>query len=149
MAALAAGVPTVDLDELAPRPCGLVVELAHQLPPTNIADGFRQRPVLDHIFHREAFSTDHLVLVDDLPGEFMKVVKPGIGDFRVAPGHFLLCFRPIVRAFLLTAQLPLRPRQFACVTHRMAGVVDPPTVTGHEQVFQAEINAHHLRRDGQ
>ena len=78
-------------------------------PSPHVTDGFGQMPVLDHILHREAFKTDHLVLVDDLTGEFMKMFKPCVGDFGVALGKLLLRFGAIIRAFLLATEAPLRP----------------------------------------
>lgn len=123
------------MNELTPRPVGLVVELACQLTPVHATDGFGQMPVLDHILHRVAFKTDHLVLVDDLTGEFMKMFKPCVGDFGVALGHLLLRFGAIIRAFLLATETPLRSRQRALVACRVAWSIDLGAITGHGQVF--------------
>ena len=125
MAALTAGVPTVNLDELTACPFRLVGQLPGKLTPASIADGFGKMPIFDHILHREAFQTDHLVLVNDLAGEFVEMVKASIGDFRVAPRHFLPGLGTIGRALLFARQVALCPCQLSRIARGMTGIIDP------------------------
>lgn len=68
VAAFAGRKEPVDFDIRPTCPCGLVFQLASQLPPAGIGDMFGQCRVFNHVLHREVFSTNYLVFVNQFAG---------------------------------------------------------------------------------
>jgi len=139
--AFAAGEPAVQLDQLAPGPRRLVLELSDQFAPASIGDGLAQRPIADQVLHRQRLDTDHLVFVDQSARQLMQAIKSGIGNFCVQAGDLLSGFGPVLRAPLLAAQRPLGLGQAGSVLRRVARIARPLPVGGDEQVLQAQVDA--------
>ena len=95
------GVPLVDFHQRAPIPTGFVVQLAHELPPADVADGFGQVRVLDHVLHRQTLRTHDLVFVNDAHREVVLVVPPRVSDTGVNARDLGPRFVPVLRAFFL------------------------------------------------
>src|SRR6266566_339267 len=105
------GVPLIDFHQRAPVPTGFVVQLAHELPPADVADGFGKVRVLDHVLHRQTLHAYDLVFVNDARREVVLVVPPAISDTGVNAGDLGPRFAPVLRAFFLPGEPPLRSRQ--------------------------------------
>src|SRR2546421_8029724 len=58
-------IPTVNFDEGSSIPCGFILQLADELAPSHITDGFCQTVILDHVLDGQTLHADHLVFVDD------------------------------------------------------------------------------------
>src|SRR5690348_7263901 len=86
-AALAAGIPLVNLDECASIPVGLVLQLANELTPTDILNGLRQRGMFDHRLHAQTFDAYRLVLTNDAGREFVQEVLATVNDTCVNTRH--------------------------------------------------------------
>src|SRR6266550_3426797 len=54
-------IPTINLDEGSSIPLGFVLQLADELTPSHITDGFRQTVILDHVLDGQTLHTNHLV----------------------------------------------------------------------------------------
>src|SRR5690348_13187833 len=103
-------VPAINLNESAPVPTGLVLQLAHKLAPSHVVDGFSERMVLDHILDCQTLDTDHLVFVNNATGELVLVIPPSVSDTRVDASNFEASFCPVLAALLLLGQSSLRFR---------------------------------------
>ena len=91
------GVPLVDFHQRAPVPSGFVVQLAHELTPADVADGFGKVRVLDHILHRQTLRAYDLVFVNDARREVVLEVLPAISNTGVNAGDLGPRFAPVLR----------------------------------------------------
>jgi hypothetical protein len=142
------GVPLVDFHQRAPVPTGFVVQLAHELTPADVADGFGKVRVLDHVLHRQTLRAYDLVFVNDARREVVLVVPPAISDTGVNAGDLGPRFAPVLRAFFLPGEPPLRSRQSLLVPGKILRVGDLPVRRDHKR-FQAQVQPDHLWCDGE
>ena len=101
-------VPAIDLDERASVPPGLVVQLAHELAPSHVADTLGERVVLAHVLDREALDAHHLVFADDAARELVLVVPSPVGNACMEAGDLEPRPGSVTAALLLFSEPPLR-----------------------------------------
>jgi len=100
MAGFRRWIPPIDCDEGSSRPLALVVQLADELTPSHITDGFCQTVIFDHIFDGQTLHADHLVFVDDACRKLVLVVATTVIDTSVDTGHLTPCLLPVLGALL-------------------------------------------------
>ena len=122
MTPLATGIPPVNLDQGAPVPGGFVLQLANELAPADIVNGFRQCRMLDHRLHMQALHANRLVLTDDAGREFVQEIAATISNAGVNTGDFPARFVAVLGATLLLGQTPLRLSQLLLILSKEAGV---------------------------
>jgi hypothetical protein len=137
-------VPPVDLDEGAPIPPGFVLQLAHELAPSDITDTLRQRVVPDQIFDGQTLDADHLVLADDATRELVLVIQSAVGDTGVDPGHFETSLSHVLTAFLLLCQPSLRLCQFLLISVEEFGVAHAFPRRKHHHRGESQIEPDRL-----
>jgi len=115
--------------ERAPVPPSLVVQLAHELAPSHIADTLGERVVLDHVLDRKALDAHHLVFADEARGELVLVVPPSVCNSRVDAGHVLTSLCPVSAAHFLFGEPTLGFHQPLLVFGKIARIPDglPPS----------------------
>src|SRR5215813_78632 len=107
VAPLAAGIPTVHLDECAPVPVGFVFQLADELPPANFVNGLGQRRMLHHRLHAQALDADRLVLTNEAGRELVGKITASVGTLRVDLSHLASSLVAVLGAKLLPGESPL------------------------------------------
>ncbi len=142
-------VPLVDFYQRAPIPTGFVVQLAHELTPADVADGFGKVRVLDHVLDRQTLRANDLVFVNDARRVAVLVVAPAIGDTGVNAGDLGPGFPPVFGAFLLAGEPSLRLGQSLLVPPgKILRVGDLLPIGRHHKRVQAQIQPDHLWGDG-
>ncbi len=138
-------VPLVNLDQRPSIACRLVVQLAHELPPSHITDGFAQVTILDHVLDVQTLDAYDLVLAYDLSREFLLGVAASIGDTSVDPGDFASCLVPVLGAFAFLREAALCPCQFALIFGKELGVAVSMSIGGDDDAFQPQVQPDHFR----
>src|SRR6266571_2379514 len=147
-ASFTGGIPLIDLDERAPIPLALVLQLSHQLGPTNITNRFCQFVILDHVLDSQTLHADHLVLVDDACRELVLVVSPSVLNASVNTGYLVTGLIPVLRAFLLPGMPTLCFCQLLFVLGKEFGVADCFTSGEDDNRFEAKIKPYLLVNQG-
>lgn len=101
MTGLRRGIEAVNLDQGSPVPLGFIVQLADELAPSDIADGFCEAVVLDHVLDCQTLHADHLVFANYAGRELVLVVTPAVIDTSMHTGDFETGFVPVLGTFLL------------------------------------------------
>src|SRR5690242_9982674 len=104
MAAFGTGIPAVDLDQRAPIPRRLVLQLPYQLAPAHVAYRFGERVIANQVLDGQALHTDHLVFVNQACRELMQAVKALVGDLGMDAGDSASRLLAILRSLLITAK---------------------------------------------
>jgi hypothetical protein len=118
------GGEPVDLDQCSPVPGGFVLQLAHELAPSHVADTLGETVVLEHVLDRKALDAHHLVFVDDARRELVLVIAPPVSDTGVYPGHLEPRPGTVTTAFSLLGEPPLRLCQLLLVFGEIPGIAD-------------------------
>jgi ABC-type multidrug transport system ATPase subunit len=133
----------INLDESPPVPVGFVLQLAHELSPSHIADGFGKAVVLDHAFDVQTLHTDHLVFVDNPCGQLMLIVSSLVSNAGVKTSHLEAGFRSVLASLAFLRQPPLCLRQFLLVFAEELRVAVGLPVAFHHHAFDAQVQADH------
>ena len=142
-------IPFVDADQRSTIPVCLVLKLSYKLPPTNVAYGFGQLGVFDHVLDLKRLGTDYLVFVDQCGCQLMQEVLATVCNFGVNSGHLQFCFLEVCRTFLFLAQTTLVLRQLSLILVGISWVAGFPTVRSDNGILDAKINSHGIRRNWQ
>ena len=142
-------IPAINLDERASIPPGFVYQLAHELAPTHIADGFGERVVLDHVLDRKALDAHHLVFADDACRELVLVVPPPVGDAGMDTGHGLTSLCPVTAALLLFDEPTLGLRQFLLIPGKIPGIANGLAGREHDHRCKSQVEPDHRVHHGQ
>ncbi len=132
--------PSVHLDQRAAVPDGFVGEHPHQFSPCGIADGPRMPLGLHHAFDGEVFDDDHLVFVDQPPGELVQVILPRIAHGGTGAGHLNAGLGAVLRSFRLAGKSPLQSSKSLLTCRQMAGILDLLPGGERSQRRQAEVD---------
>ena len=141
-------VPPVDFDQGTPVPTSFAIQLAHELTPPYIANGFGKVRVFDHVLDRKVLHADHLVLKRDARAELLLIVVPAVGNASVQPGNLLAGLLPVLGAFLLASMPSLRLRQLLLVPPLVLGVGDLLPIARHHKRVETQIQPDHPGGDG-
>src|SRR5439155_7748419 len=120
---------------------GLVLQLATQLSPAAVRDGFGQPPVADHVLDREVFDRDQAVAADQVRGYAVQEVGTGVADLAVRAGDFGFGLTSVHAATLAAGHAPLVAGQVTGLALQMARVRDSLPVAGHGEVGDPEVHA--------
>jgi len=148
-AAFGTGIPLVDSHDSAPIPGCFVLQLADQLAPAHVADGFGKHVIFQHPFHVEAFHTQHLVFVDQACGQLVEEVLPPICNAGMDASDALLGFGSVLGAFLLAAERPLRSGEVFFILMEELFVPCFLARRKRDGIVQAQTNPYGLRGDSQ
>ena len=138
----------VYLDQGSPVPLGFVFQLADELTPSHITDGFRKTVVLDQVLDGQALHADDLVFVHDSCAELVLVVPSPIIDAGVNTSDLEPCLVAVLRTFLFLGMPTLCFRQSLLILLEEAGIADTLTSGKSHHGFDTEVKTDHLRRDG-
>jgi hypothetical protein len=89
-------------------PSGLVLKLAKYFSKRRISDLFIEAMVLHHSGNVQSFHKDRLVLADDLGGEFLNRISPGIAHRGVKLSELQFCLASIVAPLNLARKTALK-----------------------------------------
>src|SRR5215467_3045397 len=134
-ASLATGIPLVNLDKGAPIPGRFVVQLAHELPPADIMNRFRQRRMLDHRLYPQVLDAHRLVLTHDAGRELMGEITATVGHACMDASHVATRLGAVLGTELLLGETPLRFRQLLLVDPKAAGIADLLTTVHDHHVL--------------
>ncbi len=104
---LARRKPPIQPHHGPPVPLRLVLQLASDLKERGVGYRTSETVVLHHVPNRQTLQNHHLVLVDDLPGRLVDVVRSDVPDPQVHLGEPLLGSLPVLAPLLFLAQSPL------------------------------------------
>lgn len=144
--ALRARKPTVDLDQVAPIPCGFIGQLPDQFPPTRIANRASQLMVSHHILHCQVLNRDGLVFSHQSSRQLMQKILSSVRDRSVNFCNLQSRFIPIVRPFHLADQSLLPPSQLLTKSIEVLWVRDLCPCTQSQQTGNAQVNSDRLHR---
>ena len=133
----------VYLDQSASIPLGFVFQLADKLSPSDIADGFGKRVVLDHVLDGQTLDADHLVFANDACGEVVLVVPTLVSDTGMHAGDFETSFRSVFRSLLLPGMPSLSLSQGFLAFRIEPGVLDQRTRRECHQGGNAKVKTDH------
>ncbi len=94
------GIPTVNYDEGSRVPLAFVLQLADELTPSHITDGFCQRVILDHVLDGQTLHANHLVFANYACRELLLVVTSAVLDTGMHACYFPTCFLSVLGTFL-------------------------------------------------
>src|ERR1700676_2360619 len=92
------GEEAVNLDQGSSVPLAFVFQLADELSPSDIADGFRKTVVLHHVLDCQTLHADHLVFANNASREFVLVVTTLVVDTGMHTRSFDPRFGSIFRS---------------------------------------------------
>jgi len=98
--------------------------------------------IFQHPDYVQSFDKDRLVLADDLCGEFLKRVSPGVADFGVESGYFQSGLLAIVTALDLARQAALKPLQSLFSPDERARIFELFALAGRGQRLNANVYAY-------
>src|SRR5579863_945208 len=142
-ALLRGGAPAINLYEGASVPAGLVLQLAHELSPTHIADTLGEAVVLEHVLDRQALDAHHLVFADNARRELVLVVPPPISDPGVDSGYSEPRPGTVPTAPLLPGEPPLRLCQLPLVRGEIPGIAHGLSCREDHHRGQAQVKPDH------
>src|SRR5690242_12955574 len=145
-AALTARIPLVDSDERAAIPGSLVGELAHELTPADIMDGFRQGGMLDHRLHVQALDANRLVLTNDAGREFVREITATVSNASVNARNRATRLVTVLGAALFLGEAALGLCQALLILLEEARVALPFSGMKDDSVPQPQVQPH-LRGD--
>ncbi len=147
MTAFGRGVELVDLDEGSSVPLGFVFQLADELTPAHITDGFSKAVVLHHILDLQAFNAYDLVLAYDGGRELVLIVTMPISYPSVDFGNFLACLSSVLRACFLPGQCALSTGQSLLIGGCELGIAVRVPIGGDDHRLETQVQADHLGGD--
>src|SRR5436190_5382249 len=103
-AGLGTWVPAVDHDQVASGALALAGELAAELAPAAVRDGFCELAVADHVLDDKILDHDHVVVADQAGAGTVQEITPGVTDLAVGPGDLCPGLGAVRRAFLAAGQ---------------------------------------------
>ena len=137
-------VPAINLGKGASIPGGLVLQLADELAPSQVADMLCQAVIFQHVLHGQTLYANHLVFADDAGREFVLEIAAFVGDLRVQAGNLPPCFGTVLGALFLAGETALRPRQPPLGLEVETGVLHNFPARKGDHRFEPYINADHL-----
>lgn len=140
-AGFAAREKAIHLDEGAPVPAGLVLQLADQLTPARISNRAAVSLAAQHPLDAQVLDGDQLVLLDQPCRELVQVIPARVGNPGVDAGNPLPRLLTIARTLLLSSQCLLRLRQALAVLVETTRVRDRLSFAGDQQALEPQINA--------
>ncbi len=143
-AAFGGGIPLINLDQGSAIPYGFVLQLPHELTPSDIGDGFGKAVVGDHVLDGQTLDAYDLVLAYDLGRELVLIITASVGDAGVYPSNLLARLLPVLGAFALLRVRALRVCQFLFVLGKEARVAVGVTIGGDDHRLQAQVQPDHL-----
>ncbi len=153
MTPLATGIPAVYRDQGPTIPDGFVLQLAHELPPTNIMNGLRQRRMLRQRFHCQTLDADRLVFTNqagrELVGEITATISNAGMNTGMDAGDCTARFVTVFRAALLLRHASLGGGQLFCILGKEARIANLLANIEHDHIMQPQVNTYLSRRDGQ
>ena len=137
-------VPLINFDQGASVPLGLVFQLADELTPSHIADGFRKRVVLDHILDSQALHANHLAFVDDAGRKLVLVVSSAIIDPSMYSCDFETGLVSVPGPLLFLGKSSLGTGQLLLILSKIAGIANAFTSRECNHGFDAKIKTDHF-----
>src|ERR1700730_9676068 len=95
------GIELVNPDKSSAIPTSFVVQLAYELSPSHIADGFGKTVILAPILDLQTRGAYELVLPYELCGQFVVIVSSSIPDTNMDPCYLVTGFSTVLTAFFL------------------------------------------------
>ena len=141
-------VPLLNLDKGSPIPPGFVLQLADELPPTNITDGLGKRVILDHVLDRQILDAYRLVLTNNAGREFVLVVSSPIRYPGMETSDLETSLVAVLAALFLLGQPPLSLGQFLFLLVEELGIAHMLTVRGDDHTLQTKVKPDLLSDDG-
>ena len=141
-------VPLVNLDQGASVPLGFVFQLANELTPTHVTDGFCQAVVFEHILDGQTLHADDLVFAHHACTELVLVVSSAVIDLSVNASGFETGFVPVLRSLLFLSMSTLGFCQALLILGKVAGITDALSSGESHHRFDTQIKPDHLWRHG-
>src|SRR5262249_17874619 len=123
-------------------PFRLVFQFTEYLGKCRVSNVLGQIMIFQHPDYVQSFDKDRLVLADDLCGEFLKRVSPGVADFGVESGYFQSGLLAIVTALDLARQAALKPLQSLFSPDERARIFELFALAGRGQRLNANVYAY-------
>ena len=120
---------------------GLVLKLSKYLGEGRISDLFGEAVDVHHSGNVQSFHKDRLVLADDLGGEFLNRISPGIAHSGVKLGELQFCLASIVAPFNLARKTALKLLQSFLSTDKRLGVFKFLSLAGRGESLDPNVNA--------
>lgn len=117
---------------LPPR---LVFELACNLAPGAVSDGFCQMVILYHAADIEAFYADDIVVTNQLRVCFVQVVQLPIGNLSILPGQLDAGLLAVLAVLWFSGQPSLQPGQLLLRCFEPFRVWDFLPICGDDQIL--------------
>ncbi len=143
------GVPLVNLDQGTPIPGRFVFQLAHELGPTHVTNGFRQAVVLDHVLDREALDTYDLVFTYDVSRELMLIVSSAVCNLLMDASNLETSFFTVLGTFFLFCVTALGTGQLLFIFGKELRIAVGVPIRGDDHRLQTQVQPDHLRGDGE
>lgn len=124
----------------APMPLALIFNLPAQFTKRGITHGLCQ-PGSGQPFYAQVFNGNQAMVTDKRGCLFVQEVFSSISDTRMNTCNAFTLFVPAIRSCLLAAQTALRHFQPALIPAQIARVSRFATVAGHDDIFQAHVDA--------
>src|SRR5205807_2312170 len=132
-------IPTVNFDEGSSRPLAFIFQLADELTPSHITDGFCQTVIFDHVLDSQTLHADHLVFVDDACRKLVLVVSSTILDTSMHTGHLASCFLPVLGALLFLGMPTLGFCQSLLILGIVTGIAHSFTSREDHHRFETQV----------
>ncbi len=138
------GREPVNLDQGAPVPCCFVVQLSHELTPSDITDRLSKLRVFDHVLDSQALNANDLVFMDNACRELMLVISSSVIDPCMDFGNFQTGFVPVLGVLLFPGMASLYFCQLLLVLLQEAGIADAFTSGKRNHRLDAQVKPDHL-----
>ena len=143
VATLRRGIELVDLDKGTPVPGGFVFQLADELTPSHVTNGFGKAVVFHHILDLQTLHTYDLVLTYDVCRELVLVVSPSISNALMDTRNPEACPCTVLRPLLFLGMSPLCLCQLLFILRKELGVAVAMPITGDDHALDTQVKSDH------
>src|ERR1700730_16457838 len=138
------GVELVNLDQQSDIPTLFILQLAHELTPSDIAYGFSEVVVFHHVLDLQTLDAYDLVLTYEVCRELVLIVSSSISNTSMNTSNLATGFVPVLAPLAFLGMSALGFCQFLLIFLKELGIAVGMPITGNHHRLQAQVKPYLL-----